>query len=155
MSSEPIDPDRIRDAERNTFEVFNNAAEYGAEVSLLLAALVDEAGGEVTLPAGWRERMEQDDRPVLMTEHEDGSTTFLRVEHPVAEQAQAVLDGGPDWVHASTGRTVKVTGAEQDVVVTLVQLEVGKWSEPQRWHADCFLREHVLAAGVPLLGGDA
>lgn len=89
---------------------------------------------------------------LVSPEAADGSKTFSIVDDPPSLRAQAVLDGGADWLRAASGQAVKVTGADGDMVIHVVEVRPGVWSEPERYHADCFLRDHVLAGGVPLLG---
>lgn len=119
------DPDDVRDSEERTRQVFGNfrtysdVQKYATSLVNLVIALVDAAGGEVRLPADFERRALEDTRLPFFDQGEDECVITL-VEHPPSEKAQAVLDGGPDWIHASSGKAVKVTGADGEMVAFVI-----------------------------------
>lgn len=114
------------------------------------AGLADE-GGEVTLPPGWQEAAAG--KAIAVHEPGDGSRTLKVVNTPPTREVQAILEASGGWLEAKTGKALKVTGASLDGERVMVVREdaPGRWSEPADYHPDCFLREAVLASGVPLL----
>lgn len=147
------DPDHIRDladAARSTPESF----EALINTQAIMYLIEHSEDGQIAIPAEELERYGTGETgKVLLAHRVDGDWIFQVADDPPSANAQAVLDGGADWLRTETGQAVRVTGADGDQVVFVVALANGGWSEPQRYHSECFLRDHVLAAGVPLLGG--
>jgi hypothetical protein len=82
----------------------------------------------------------------------DGTVSYTIVEDPPSAKAQAVIEGGVDWIEAASGTAVRVTSARGDMIHFVREERPGSYGEGKRYHVDCFLRDHVLAGGVPLLG---
>jgi hypothetical protein len=117
----------------------------------LLTAAVDQAG-RITFP---REKLDEVAERSVYVREEDGQLVLTIAEDPVAEEVQAILDAPGEWIATKTGRATRPTGAGgrfSGEVTYVEETAPGEWGEPQTATPQAFLREHVLAAGVPLLG---
>lgn len=144
------DPDRLREAAAAT-----TAEDMLVNAQALLYLIEQSEDGRLVIPAEAMARYASGEsgKAILVREAGD-EVIFTAVDDPPSATAHAILEGGADWVRAESGQAVKVTGADGDTVFFVVELVPGGWSLPEGYQSERFLRDHVLAAGVPLLGGD-
>lgn len=147
MSDEETDPDRLRAAAENA----RRHPPTVEELTAVLMVLTREQGGTVVCSVEEVEAQAVSGQALHVTE-EDGEVRFHLVDDPVSVTVEAILGGPREWLETATGRAVRVTGGRGKGVIFVREGPVGSWSEPVIFRAGCFLRDHVLASGVPLLG---
>jgi hypothetical protein len=148
------DPDDIREAGQRARQR-GETLESLINTWALMYLIEHSEDGKLEMPTDELERYGTGETgKVLVVQEVDGRVIFQTADDPPSANAQAILDGGPNWVRAESGQPVKVTGADGDSVVFVAGSADGGWGEPERWHSGCFLRDHVLAAGVPMLGSE-
>lgn len=146
-----VNPEHVEEAvELQREKPHGYTVEEAEKMTQMLMYLAEENGGTLAAPSEALEALVTSGK-VGFIDWTGEETVFAIIEDQPTRKAQAILDGGPEWLESVTGRAARVTGAVGDMIAFVREEEPGRWGDPLHYHADCFLRDHVLAAGVPLL----